>query len=825
MKSLGKVFLSHKSENKPFVEYVAKTIGFDNCVYDKYSFDAGMETLEEIFRGLGESDLFVIFLTRNALVSKWVQKELKTAHELLNQAQLNAIFPIIIEPTLQYSDPLIPVWMQERYNIRQILGPKIAAEKIKSKMIDIIWSLNPFLESERDSFFGRNSEIDAFERRRANLRMKPLKCVIASGFDSIGRKSYIEHSLKKINIMRNSSQYSLIGLERHESIEDFIIKINDLGNSESLDKLVLSSLNPKEKINLASKLVINAQQLNQFIFINDNGVIVLPNREIVDWFSDLLTIIDEKIVFGIAAKYKAKSYSGQSLSFVFSIPIGELDPLERTAMFMQNCEKRKMCISKNEIQSVADILSGYPQQVELAVQMIEDTNIDEMLNNLYEIRKFAHNKAAAILYYFESNKVAMDLLAFLSLFDFLDHNTLNSIFSENEKLIDIFREFIGLSICSYIGSTGEYIRVCDIVRDYVGRQRLELTPFYDQLFKSVSSLIINDDFIESANLSSYYSVIKSSLMAGIDVDARFVLPSHYVQSIVALYNKQQYKMVIQLSKQLIERGTIDTFDSELQHSLYIFLCQALAREHNEDFFSYYKNSLIKNYDQKFLLGFFYRVNSNPQKAIIYLKEAISLGGKSPQINRELVNAYLNADDFENALVYSEENYNHDNTNPYHIQSYFNCLINTSLTQETIDTLKELINDMSIIKIPISLQMKTEMEARFLAIVEGDADNALTIISREISNNTNDNDIHLLLTKFDIAERILNIPAMQETLCQIEKEVSNKSYYLNAYNARRARLLYNQGAPKREIQKSVSAIKFYPETSLIKLKIKVGLDIK
>lgn len=47
---IGKAFLSHKSEDKDYVEYVAMKIGLDHCVYDKYTFSDGMKTLSEIFK-------------------------------------------------------------------------------------------------------------------------------------------------------------------------------------------------------------------------------------------------------------------------------------------------------------------------------------------------------------------------------------------------------------------------------------------------------------------------------------------------------------------------------------------------------------------------------------------------------------------------------------------------------------------------------------------------------------------------------------------------------------------------------------------------------
>lgn len=131
---MAKVFLSHKSEDKVYVEKVVSLIGRNNCVYDKFTFEAGMKTIDEIMKGLDESDLFVIFLSDKALNSRWVKMELRKSKELLDAHRILQIYPIIIDQNIQYNDSRIPSWMQKAYNIRPILSPKIASQKIRARL-------------------------------------------------------------------------------------------------------------------------------------------------------------------------------------------------------------------------------------------------------------------------------------------------------------------------------------------------------------------------------------------------------------------------------------------------------------------------------------------------------------------------------------------------------------------------------------------------------------------------------------------------------------------------------------------------------------------
>ena len=84
-------FISHSSKNKPLVEELFKKLGANNCVVDKYTFETGAKTIEEIFGNLQRTDLFVLIISSAALESNWVKKEVKFSKLLLGQQQIKRI--------------------------------------------------------------------------------------------------------------------------------------------------------------------------------------------------------------------------------------------------------------------------------------------------------------------------------------------------------------------------------------------------------------------------------------------------------------------------------------------------------------------------------------------------------------------------------------------------------------------------------------------------------------------------------------------------------------------------------------------------------------
>ena len=102
-----------------------------HCIYDAISFEEGTITIDEIGQ-LNEATLFVIFLSNNSLESKFVKEEFK---QLLHNDKLQKIFPIIIDPSINYKDNRIPRW--DEYNLKLISRPSQAARRIRQQMIEI----------------------------------------------------------------------------------------------------------------------------------------------------------------------------------------------------------------------------------------------------------------------------------------------------------------------------------------------------------------------------------------------------------------------------------------------------------------------------------------------------------------------------------------------------------------------------------------------------------------------------------------------------------------------------------------------------------------
>ena len=102
-------------------------------------------------------------------------------------------------------------------------------------------------------------------------------------------------------------------------------------------------------------------------------------------------------------------------------------------------------------------------------------------------------------------------------------------------------------------------------------------------------------------------------------------------------------------------------------------------------------------DKKFLCAFYYRQIGKNDRALNYLNDLLSRRPEMSKAKREKVLVLKNLQQYKEALGLAKENYYLYSDNPYHIQAYFDCLINTYQLKQEDQLLEELLERMRVIK--------------------------------------------------------------------------------------------------------------------------------
>ena len=200
----------------------------------------------------------------------------------------------------------------------------------------------------------------------------------------------MKNALLKAQFISKLSSHKPITLDSRESIESFIYKLNAISEDEDVFKSDLTKKTIDEKIAMAVAQIKTFVQNREIIFIEDNGGIILPNKEMVPWFKKVAhnKAFENNLVFCIISKFRPdeRQLEREKRSLVYMIP--ELKREEYKSLFIKLLKiYGHDDISTDDKKFFLEHLKGIPAQIIYAVKMI-DINLLEAKKSIKEIDEF-----------------------------------------------------------------------------------------------------------------------------------------------------------------------------------------------------------------------------------------------------------------------------------------------------------------------------------------------------------------------------------------------------------------------------------------------------
>lgn len=809
-----RAFLSHSSKDKKhYVERVADWLGKDNIHYDAWTFEEGERPLDEILRGLDRADIFVIFLSSNALLSEWVIREIVEAEVRLETSLIEKVFPIIIEDGLTYEDKRIPDWLRDNYNVKPIKRPYVAARRIHNKLRELSWSRHPELKKRQDIFVGRNDKQEEFEVRIHDFdKIKPT-VIVASGLPGVGRRTFLHRALNKTNISRSPHNSSAIVLDRNVSIEDFIFKLNDLGLVDlDGDILSLTDASIKIKSEIIHTIMKAAYDSNEIIYLVDEGCIVNYKRELSDWFREVVDTYNggDFPVFCLASKYKVHIGSRPRNNKYYFIELNELSPNERKRFLSQLSDLYKLRLDKKDFEDVSDLLHGFPDQVMFAVDVLREDNQTSVVDKLPLITAYSYDKAAALLNKYEGNEDVLDFIRLLSQFEVISSDFVFSIVEE-EHYYPLLEELASENIIELLGVDGEIIRLNDIIRDFIKRNRFKLKDSYSRGIKEQVEMIAKSDDVFERDSSEFIFTIKEALKTGVDIDERFLIPSHYLRCMKDLYyTKGNLERIIELADIVLQKQ--ENLEKGVLQDIRYYLCLALAKKKNSRMLNEVQG--IKGDEHSFLLGYYYRLQGRFNDALTQFNKIVEAPYVAARAKREIVQVYVQLEEYDKALGFAKKNYEENRNNQFHLQAYFNCLINSENPIANRGQLERLIGELRYIDSEQSREMADIAAALFQAKIANDRQAALDKINDCIAAYPGNH--YPILTYCDIALKYLDAGLLGDALSRLNQISKEKDLSTRTVNKYKAFLKALEGNVQGALKIIESDISRYPNESKARL---------
>ncbi|SHN45341.1 toll/interleukin-1 receptor domain-containing protein [Chitinophaga sp. CF418] len=670
---MSKAFISHSSVQKPLVETLIRRIGRDNCIVDKYNFEAGQPTLDLIIQGIERTDLFVLLISNEALNSTWVQDEIKFARNLRDKDIARQLLLLNIDPNISHMDDRIPDWLRKEYNLKPIPHPALIYKKISSKLRDVTIHAHPLVEKMEEIFIGRRDVMDEFDRKYFNIKLTKPSVITASGFEGVGRRKFLNNALDKAGRLNKFHEPLSIVLDTRDSIEDFILRIEDQNGIIAEEVLMrIKDATLEEKLLYAKRLLLSFQEQDEILYVIDKGCIIQPNKETASWFEDIIKSPDfnNNTIVCLITSFRSYNTQLHMSGKVISFHINELNPSDRQVLFVKYCDLLDLKPAESNIETILPALNGMPKQIFFTTLLIKDHGSEYVARHIDEIRKYEDFKVFNIIEQIkEENGLAYDILVFVSRFEFVSFDMVYKIFGRNDDVDSALEKIYIYGAYDMIGTDKEYIKVHHAIMDYIMRARIDYSlDVKRKLRKEINTLISNQpDF---PDVSEILVTIRSIIQDGGKIPENYFIPSVALRTIIDHYYAQNFVQVYQLATRMLANHY--KYHDAIIREIKYWHCLALAKQRNDEFFDYI--GTFHGVDHHFLLGFFRRCQKRFGEAEKHFLAALQADPDSQKSKRELVLVLLSQGKYGLALDTAKKNYEKRKLNAFHIQAYFNCLL-------------------------------------------------------------------------------------------------------------------------------------------------------
>lgn len=757
-----KAFISYSSQNAVLIDKIFNDL-YGHIIIDQRDFQNGNRIDSEIFENIKKADLFVALISTEAFESEWPQKEWQYAYD--NNKE---ILPIIIDNNVSFDNCLIPDWMRG-YLMKPITKATRISKKIQEKLRELDYRNGSKNQKYNSIFVGRNDEISKLENRFCSLEESTPKVLFVSGFQDIGRKTFVKKGLEKIDYLKPYSDPEYVLLSENDGLDSFIQKVSDLFELNYMETNINEMSFDQKKERLFA-IFTYIKEKKQFLFIDDSFCIVDFECKIINWFAEVINKIQSGIFIIVVCK---KSPKIALKSDFFKINLSEISQDDRENLFFRYCQKNDITpydFSIDEKKKIRKLFKGYPDQIKYCVECIKEYGISRVLSTdlYFDIESFSDNKANIIINNYRNDEKCIEILRFLSQFEFISFEYVEKAEKYiKETIVEFVYKFIDDSACSYFNS--KYIKVSDIIRDVLLRD-FSLSQKYKEFMRNQANIFISNSESDD-DLSEISANIKQILSTDNFDNINIITPTHYIETLNDLYREKEYEKVISLAKKVLEKKY--DYDEAIFERIRSFFCLSLVRTKKIDLFLQEVNNIKNEGEKHFLKGFFFRKGLRFKQAIEEQKKAIQFSKTKTRAQKELVQCLINIENYDEAFIMAENNYTDNKINPFYAQDYFSCLLH-SRSASSKDEAKKILDNLSNNISSRGMEFLETMKARYEYYFENNHKKAFEIINDAISRFPQNEYAKLAKMEMAISER--DVSMLREILNQLKENKNSSQKY-------------------------------------------------
>lgn len=735
---MAKVFLSHSAQQEELATKVAEYVGHDAVFLYEYSFSPAVSLTNEIKKKIADSNIFVLFLSKAALGSDWVKMEIETIIPRLYTKTISFV-PFIVDQDLTPSDVISEYdWMRE-YNLVLFTNAQRIAMSIRKHIADASGDKHYLGMMRSKRFVGRAKELN--QLTSDSISCPSCRAMIVSGFPQSGRRRLL---LEYINrVLQSHIQYEdavRINLHCNESLDELVFQLKEYTYVTSYKDLYQTiGTNVAEAEKLCVHLLTELAKQGDYIFINDDKSIVMPDGTISSWFARLLQSSDlpNRINFYIVTQYYLNHSTQLRHKNIAVTKISDFTTEEKLLLFKLYAEEKGITYQNDDAIFFAKQPSGFPGYILDIVEEIGKTSINCAKRFLNGYLRQYDNNIESVVQEIAKDKDTLQLLLIIARLEYATHDILQEIMDDInvEQILDNLTRF---SVIEFFGTGGVYVRLNMYLEDYLLRSERKILPKYTTAIeKKTKDLLLHLDD-ESLNLCEHFYAIKKNITDNISKiqSQRYLRPSMALKIVVEQYRKGNYHNVVTIAKHVLYESANDVY-KDVRYSMYYWLCLAYCRENNVDDLAIeienFKNEGASSYVYNFILGYSERLRFHYNEALSYYLQALPRDTEQymsylTKVKHELVMVYMKKDLYSKALKLARQNYLINKNNIYNVEPYYRCLVcSKDPDMDILAELRKKMEDSQSVDSPIIVKT-FDIEKEYYQ-VHCDADKAIDDLER------------------------------------------------------------------------------------------------
>ena len=268
--------------------------------------------------------------------------------------------------------------------------------------------------------------------------------------------------------------------------------------------------------------------------------------------------------------------------------------------------------------------------------------------------------------------------------------------TERKDLLDLIRPFVMYAVGSVtaVGSQVNETEVCKAMEREFGYKTFQPAVIHRILSREAATTIEKDRRKIVKRSGHFFLVASLSALNEDFINKRTQCKAHtdaVTKALSEYLNKNNVYGRSDFSQEESERMLLSFFE---QYGNSVILSvddlRQIRAKDNENFYYIGKFILGENEKNTVLIDYIVELVS-------YLNELLSKRPEMSKAKREKVLVLKNLQQFEEATGLAKENYYLYSDNPYHIQAYFDCLINTYHNKPEDDLLLDLLEKLGRIR--------------------------------------------------------------------------------------------------------------------------------